>query len=224
MVTACRLLFAVIQRWFPSRLAYHVLPFVLAGAFVLISVCPRGPRGGHTRLRAGRVRLLGAAAADDQLRAGRLASMSAAMAGLVSRFTRWATGCRVRRGAAAARRAHAARPVRRERRRGRGPGGALAGRCPRPPVTPVRAPPAAAPGDGTIRPGTHQLGTAQLGTTQLGTTGRSPMLWHSSQRWLKHGTSPATRPPGPWPGRCRSGSGRPSRRRPAAARRCRRRR
>ena len=31
MVTAAAL-FAVIQRWFPSRLAYHLLPFVLAGA------------------------------------------------------------------------------------------------------------------------------------------------------------------------------------------------
>ena len=30
----------------------------------------------------------------------------------------------------------------------------------------------------------HALSPA---STQLGTTGRSPMLWHSSQRWLKHG-------------------------------------
>ena len=40
MVTAGRLLFAVVGRWFPSRLAYHLLPFVLAVAFVLISVLP----------------------------------------------------------------------------------------------------------------------------------------------------------------------------------------
>lgn len=45
MVTAGRVLFAAIQRWFPSRLAYHVLPFLLAGAFVLISVLPRGSAG-----------------------------------------------------------------------------------------------------------------------------------------------------------------------------------
>jgi MFS family permease len=45
MVTAGRVLFAAIQRWFPSRLAYHVLPFVLAGAFALISVLPSGPGG-----------------------------------------------------------------------------------------------------------------------------------------------------------------------------------
>ena len=47
MVTAGRVLFAVIQGWFPSRLAYHLLPFVLAGAFVLISALPsRAPVAG----------------------------------------------------------------------------------------------------------------------------------------------------------------------------------
>ncbi|HUY50044.1 MAG TPA: MFS transporter [Streptosporangiaceae bacterium] len=40
MVTLGRVLFAVIQSWFPSRLAYHILPFVLAGAFVAISALP----------------------------------------------------------------------------------------------------------------------------------------------------------------------------------------
>jgi MFS transporter len=45
MVTLGRVLFAAVQRWFPSRLAYHVLPFILAGAFVLISVLPRGAGG-----------------------------------------------------------------------------------------------------------------------------------------------------------------------------------
>jgi predicted MFS family arabinose efflux permease len=45
MVTLGRVLFAAIQGWFPSRLAYHVLPFILAGAFVLISVLPRGAAG-----------------------------------------------------------------------------------------------------------------------------------------------------------------------------------
>jgi predicted MFS family arabinose efflux permease len=40
MVTLGRILFAAVQRWFPSRLTYHVLPFVLAGAFVLIAALP----------------------------------------------------------------------------------------------------------------------------------------------------------------------------------------
>lgn len=40
LVTAGRVLFAVIQRWFPSRLTYHVLPFVLAAAFLLIAALP----------------------------------------------------------------------------------------------------------------------------------------------------------------------------------------
>ena len=42
MVTVGRLLFALIGRWFPSRLAYHLLPFLLAGAFVLIASLPAG--------------------------------------------------------------------------------------------------------------------------------------------------------------------------------------
>jgi MFS family permease len=40
MVTAGRVLFASIQRWFPARVTYHLLPFVLAGAFVLIATLP----------------------------------------------------------------------------------------------------------------------------------------------------------------------------------------
>ena len=40
MVTVGRILFAAIQQWFPPRLAYHVLPFLLAGAFVLIALLP----------------------------------------------------------------------------------------------------------------------------------------------------------------------------------------
>jgi MFS family permease len=42
MVTAGRVLFAAIQRWVPSRLAYHVLPFLLAGAFAFIAALPAG--------------------------------------------------------------------------------------------------------------------------------------------------------------------------------------
>jgi predicted MFS family arabinose efflux permease len=41
LVTAGRVLFAAIQRWLPSRVAYHGLPFLLAGAFLLIAVLPR---------------------------------------------------------------------------------------------------------------------------------------------------------------------------------------
>ncbi len=42
VVTAGRVLFAATARWVPSRLTYHVLPFLLAGAFVLIGVLPAG--------------------------------------------------------------------------------------------------------------------------------------------------------------------------------------
>jgi MFS family permease len=45
MVTVGRVLFAATGRWFPSRLAYHLLPFLLAGAFVLIAVLPAGSPG-----------------------------------------------------------------------------------------------------------------------------------------------------------------------------------
>ena len=45
MVTAGRVLFALLQRWVPSRLAYHVLPLVLAGAFVLIAALPAASPG-----------------------------------------------------------------------------------------------------------------------------------------------------------------------------------
>jgi predicted MFS family arabinose efflux permease len=45
LVTVGRVLLAAIQRWLPSRVAYHGLPFVLAGAFVLIAVLPRDAPG-----------------------------------------------------------------------------------------------------------------------------------------------------------------------------------
>ena len=60
-----------IQRWFPTHRTYRVLPFVLVGAFVAIAALPDGGRSpGVARVRARRPRLLGAAAADDQLRPG----------------------------------------------------------------------------------------------------------------------------------------------------------
>ncbi len=47
MVTLGRVLFALIQRLVPSKLAYHLLPFVLAGAFALIASLPfRAPASG----------------------------------------------------------------------------------------------------------------------------------------------------------------------------------
>ena len=42
MVTVGRVLFAVIQRRVGSRLTYRVLPFLLAGAFLLIALLPQG--------------------------------------------------------------------------------------------------------------------------------------------------------------------------------------
>jgi predicted MFS family arabinose efflux permease len=45
MVTAGRVLFAAVQRWVPTRLAYHVLPFVLAGAFLAIASLPANSAG-----------------------------------------------------------------------------------------------------------------------------------------------------------------------------------
>jgi Major Facilitator Superfamily len=43
MVTVGRVLLAAVQRWVPSRVAYHVLPFVLAGTFGLIALLPDEP-------------------------------------------------------------------------------------------------------------------------------------------------------------------------------------
>jgi MFS family permease len=45
VVTAGRVLIAAIQRWVPSRVAYHVLPFLLAVAFVLIAALPKHAPG-----------------------------------------------------------------------------------------------------------------------------------------------------------------------------------
>ena len=38
-------LIAVLQRWLPSRAAYHGLPFLLAAAFVLIAALPHNAPG-----------------------------------------------------------------------------------------------------------------------------------------------------------------------------------
>ncbi len=42
MVTIGRVFFAAVERRLPSRATYHVLPFILAGAFVLIAIVPEG--------------------------------------------------------------------------------------------------------------------------------------------------------------------------------------
>ena len=38
MVTVGRVLFGLIDRWLPARVTYHILPFVVVGAFVLVDV------------------------------------------------------------------------------------------------------------------------------------------------------------------------------------------
>jgi fucose permease len=40
MVTLGRVLFAAVQRWLPARVTYHSLPFLLAGAFLIIALLP----------------------------------------------------------------------------------------------------------------------------------------------------------------------------------------
>ena len=42
MVTAGRVLFALVTRWFPATRTYRALPFLLAAVFVLIAVLPAG--------------------------------------------------------------------------------------------------------------------------------------------------------------------------------------
>jgi predicted MFS family arabinose efflux permease len=42
MVTVGRVVFAAVDRWLPVRVTYHVLPFLLAGTFVLIALLPDG--------------------------------------------------------------------------------------------------------------------------------------------------------------------------------------
>ena len=42
MVTAGRVLFALVQRWLPTRDTYRLLPFLLAGALVTVALLPEG--------------------------------------------------------------------------------------------------------------------------------------------------------------------------------------
>ena len=45
MVTVGRIGVAAVQRWLPVRVTYHILPLLLAGAFVIIAVLPKGATG-----------------------------------------------------------------------------------------------------------------------------------------------------------------------------------
>ena len=45
MVTAGRVLFAQIERWFPTTRTYHFLPFVVAATFVVTALLPQGSAG-----------------------------------------------------------------------------------------------------------------------------------------------------------------------------------
>ena len=72
MVTIGRVVFASIQRWFPTGRTYHVLPFVLGGRPPGHRLPPRRQHGGRRRrVRRSRAGLLGAVAAHHQLRPGR---------------------------------------------------------------------------------------------------------------------------------------------------------
>jgi hypothetical protein len=87
MVTVGRLLFAVIQSWFPSRLAYHILPFVLAGAFAAISALPS--HAGLAGIAAFGLAGLGCSALlplTISFGQEKLVTMSGAVAGLVIAF------------------------------------------------------------------------------------------------------------------------------------------
>ncbi len=87
MVTAGRLLFAVVARWFPSRLAYHLLPFVLAGAFALIAALP--PDAGLAGIGAFALAGFGCSALlplTISFGQEKLTRISAAVAGLVIAF------------------------------------------------------------------------------------------------------------------------------------------
>jgi fucose permease len=45
MVTVGRIGVAALERWLPVRRTYHILPFLLAGTFVIIAILPKGDTG-----------------------------------------------------------------------------------------------------------------------------------------------------------------------------------
>ena len=87
MVTVGRIAVAAIGRWVPVRLTYHVLPFLLAGAFVVIALLGEGDAGlgvvafGLAGLGCSALLPLTISFGQEQL-----AAISAAMAGGVIAF------------------------------------------------------------------------------------------------------------------------------------------
>src|SRR6266567_3271491 len=137
MVTAGRVLFAVVQRWVPSRLAYHVLPVVLAGSFVFIAELPPGSAGAGV-LAFGLAGLGCSALLPLTISFGqeRLTTISAAVAGGVIASYQFGYGLAAFGGRPAPfRRGHAARDLWRNRCRSRRARGPVVGGRRRPSVT-----------------------------------------------------------------------------------------
>jgi fucose permease len=86
MVTVGRVLFAVVQRWVPARVAYHVLPFVLAGTFVLIALLPDEPAFGVLAFGLAGLGCSALLPLTISFGQGELTAMSAAVAGGVIAF------------------------------------------------------------------------------------------------------------------------------------------
>ena len=95
MVTVGRIGIAAVERWLPTRLAYHTLPLGLATAFVIIAVLPRGATGAGV-LAFGLAGLGCSALLPLTISFGQeqLVAISAAMAGGSSPSISWATGSR----------------------------------------------------------------------------------------------------------------------------------
>ena len=93
MVTVGRVLFAAIGRWLPARVTYRILPFVLAGTFLLTSVLSRP----HAVAGIGVFALAGLGCSallplTISFGEGDLTAMAAAMAGGVIAFYQFGYG------------------------------------------------------------------------------------------------------------------------------------
>ena len=87
MVTAGRLFFAWVEPWFPARRAYHLLPFVLAAAFVLIALLPADtPLLGVTAFGLAGIGCSALLPLTISFGQEQLAAISASVAGLVIAF------------------------------------------------------------------------------------------------------------------------------------------
>ena len=80
MVTVGRILFAAIEAWFPSRLAYHVLPSSSPAPSCSSHCCRTTSPCSASSRSASPGSVLGAPAADDQLRPEELSAYAAAAA------------------------------------------------------------------------------------------------------------------------------------------------